>query len=59
MLRSKNEEVGCLCDRCDFWFVLPVLLDDACAFVVSAELVDFCFKQDHVAFVVGVFLVFL
>ena len=46
-------------DGGDFWYVLPVFLDNAFAFVVSAEFVDFCFKQDHVAFVVGVFLVFL
>jgi len=48
---------GSLGDGGDFWFILPVFLDNAFAFVVAAKLVDFCFQHDHVAFVVGVFLV--
>ena len=43
--------------RSDFWNVLPVLADYAFTLVVAAELVDSCFDDLHVAFVVEVFLV--
>ncbi len=56
---DEVEKGGCLGYGSDFWHVLPVFRQDAFAFVVSAEFVDFCFEEDHVAFVVGVFLVFV
>ena len=49
----------CLGYGSDFWHILPVLCNNAFALVVAAELVNLCFDDLHVTFVVEVFLVFV
>jgi len=43
----------------DFWHVLPVLGNYAFALVVAAKLVDLCFDDLHVTFIVKIFFVFV
>jgi len=55
-LRDVQKDLG---DRRDFWNVLPLCFENARFLVISAELVDLGFEENHVALVVGVFFVFL
>jgi hypothetical protein len=59
MAESKIKEKKCLGYGSDFSCVLPVLCQNAFTLIVSGELVDSCFDDLHVAFVVQVLLVFV